>query len=183
MSYTEITLPLPDVPASKLANTAAVAAISSHAYLFMIVMPIKTNRFETLLESHPNRLLVESICRGLRQGFWPYANIDGNTPTMWDNSSQPLSGNSLRFALQQRDLEITADRFSPPFGPDLLPRMYSMPIGVVLKPHTTTFRLVTDHSAGEHALNGFIAKSNVSICLDNLCDFGMTLRAVLARDR
>ena len=61
--------------------------------------------------------------------------------------------------------------------------MYSMLIGIVLKPHTTTFRLVTDHSTGEHALNGFIAKSDTSICLDNLCDFGTTLRAVLARDR
>ena len=79
----EIALPLPDMLASELANTAAVATISSHAHLFTIVMPIKTDHFEALLESHLNRLLVESICRGLRQGFWPYVNVDGNTPTTW----------------------------------------------------------------------------------------------------
>ena len=57
-----------------------------------------------------------------------------------------------------------------------------MPISVVPKPHMTTFWLVTDHSAGEHALNGFIVKSDTSIHLDNLRDFGTTLRAVLTRD-
>jgi len=49
------------------------------------------------------------------------------------------------------------DRFSPVFGPDLLPGMYSMPNGVIPKPHSSDLRLVTDHSAGEHALNNFIA--------------------------
>ena len=57
-----------------------------------------------------------------------------------------------------------------------------MPIGVMPKPHTTMFQLVMDHSAGEHALNGFIAKSDASIRPDNLRDFDTTLRAVLARD-
>ena len=61
--------------------------------------------------------------------------------------------------------------------------MYSMLIGIVPKFHLTTFWLVTDHSAGEHALNSFIAKSDASIHLNNLCDFGTTLRAVLTRDR
>ena len=64
VSYMEITPLFPNMPASELANTAAVVTISSHSHLFMIVRPIKTDRFEALLESHPNRLLVESVCRG-----------------------------------------------------------------------------------------------------------------------
>ena len=101
VSYTEIAPLLPDVPASELANAAAVATITSHVHLFGIVTPIKTDCFEALLESHLNRLLIESICKGLCQGFWLYANVDGNAPTMWDNSSQLLTGNSLMFARQQ----------------------------------------------------------------------------------
>ena len=92
---------MPDVPASELANAAAVVTVSSHAHLFRIVTPIKTDHIEALLELHPNRLLIESVCKGLHQGFWPYANINRNAPTMWDNSSRVLTSNSLRFALQQ----------------------------------------------------------------------------------
>src|SRR5882724_440174 len=53
-----------------------------------------------------------------------------------------------------------ADHFSPASGPDLLPRMYSMPIGVVPKPHSTKFHLVADHSAREFALNNYITKAD-----------------------
>ena len=94
----EIVPPLPNMPASKLANATAVVTITSHVHLFVIVMPIKTDHFEALLESHLNKLLIESVCKGLCQGFWPYVNFDGNTPTTWDNSSQPLTSNSIKFS-------------------------------------------------------------------------------------
>jgi len=58
--------------------------------------------------------------------------------------------------------------------------MYSMPIGVVPKPHSTNLRLVTDHSAGDHALNNFITRADSSIKLDNLQHFGSILRAVIS---
>src|SRR5882724_12988904 len=60
--------------------------------------------------------------------------------------------------------------------------MYSMPIGVIPKPCSTDFHLVMDHSAGEFALNNYIAKSDSSIRLDSLQDFGTALRAVIACD-
>jgi len=58
--------------------------------------------------------------------------------------------------------------------------MYSMPIGVVPKPHSTDFHLVTDHSAGDFTLNNNILKADSSICLDSLQDFEMALRAIIA---
>jgi len=100
----------------------------------------------------------------------------------WDNSSQVIKPDNLEFALRQQDDEVAASRFSSAFGPDLLPGMYSMPIGVVPKPHSTDFRLVTDHSAGEFALNNYITKQDSTICLDSLQDFGVALRAVVACD-
>src|SRR5882724_5620258 len=72
------------------------------------------------------------------------------------------------------------DRFSPSFRPDLLPRMYSMPIGVIPKPHSSDLRLITDHSTGKHAFNNFITRADASIKLDGLQDFCVTLHTVLS---
>ena len=55
-----------------------------------------------------------------------------------------------------------------------------MLIGVVPKPHSSNLCLVTDHSAGNHALNSFIARTDSSIKLDNLQHFGAILRTVIA---
>jgi len=74
------------------------------------------------------------------------------------------------------------EHFSVSFGLDLLPGMYSMPIGVVPKPHSTDFHLVTDHSAGKFALNNYIIKADSTIRLDSLQDFGTNLHAVQAQD-
>jgi len=135
MTFTEIVAPLPNVPNSELLNPVPNSTISSHPHLFKIVMPIKVDRFEQLLQTHPNRPLVESVCRGLREGFWPFATFDDTAPDTWDNSARLLEGPNLDFALRQRDEEIREDRFSGAFGPDLLPGMYSMPIGIIPKPH------------------------------------------------
>ena len=135
---TEIALPLPDVPPLELLNHTALSTLASHPHLFKIVTPINVDCLEKLLESHPNWPLVTSVCKGLREGFWPLANFDQSAPITWDNSACKLQGADLTFALQQRDEEIRLNRFSATFGPDLLLGMYSMPIGVVHKPHSTS---------------------------------------------
>src|SRR5882724_12465359 len=57
--------------------------------------------------------------------------------------------------------------------------MFSMPIGVVPKPHSTNLHLVTDHSAGDHTLNNFITHTDSSIKLDNLQHFSLILHVVI----
>ncbi|KAF8833112.1 hypothetical protein BDN67DRAFT_1017935 [Paxillus ammoniavirescens] len=52
--------------------------------------------------------------------------------------------------------EVALHRFSEPFGPDLLPGMYSIPVHAMPKPHSTKFRLIVDHSAGTYSLNSII---------------------------
>jgi hypothetical protein len=79
------------------------------------------------------------------------------------------------FLREQRDTEIACDRYSPAFGPDLLPGMYSTPVGVVPKPHSGRFR------AGPHAPNSWIARDDSSVRFDNLQDFGSILRNVHKR--
>src|SRR5882724_4311632 len=109
-TYTEIAAPLPDVPPSESRNPIPNLTITTHPHLFKIVTPIKVHRFEQLLSSHPNRPLVGSICCGLREGFWRFAIFDESAPQTWDNSSRPLEGPNLEFALDQRDEEINQDR-------------------------------------------------------------------------
>ena len=72
-------------------------------------------------------------------------------------------------------------RYSHSFGFDLLPGMYSPPIGAVPKPHSTNLRLINDHSTGPHSLNSWIDKSDGHVRLDNLHDLGIILHSVTTR--
>ncbi|KIJ24645.1 hypothetical protein M422DRAFT_194440 [Sphaerobolus stellatus SS14] len=167
---------LPSPPISELSNKTALATISQNPHLFKIVTPINVSRFESLLKSHPNRPYVQSVCRGLREGFWPHASIPPNSPDTFDFSDRPLTEDALTFVREQRNKEILADRFSPSFGPDLLPGMFSSPIGAVPKPNSAGLRLITDQSAGPHSLNSFIPRDAATVRYDNMHDFGKLLR-------
>jgi len=107
-------------------------------------------------------------------------NFDPTALETWDNSACKIEGADLVFALQQRDKEINLGWLSVAFGPDLLPGMYNMLIGVMPKPHSMSSRLITDHSTGKFSLNNFITREDSMIHLDNLQDFGTTLCAVVA---
>ncbi|KAL1698098.1 hypothetical protein EV121DRAFT_172862, partial [Schizophyllum commune] len=165
-------------PENKLQNTVALRTIREHPHLFSIVTPINVQRFAELLVGHPNRALVDSVERSLKEGVWPWADTsDPSLPTTWDNETRPLSDpDDIAFACEQRDREVELGRFSPSFGPDLLPGMFAVPIHVVPKPGTSKKRLVVDHSAGQYPLNAMIPKSRGFVHLDNLNHLGAALR-------
>ncbi|KAL1761846.1 hypothetical protein FB107DRAFT_200060, partial [Schizophyllum commune] len=172
--------PLAEVPLNERQNEVALRTIRDHPHLFDIVTPINVDRFKQLLVGHPNRALVDSVVRSLREGAWPWADTsDPALPTTWDNMTKPLSKpEDVAFARQQCEMEVELRRFSPPFGPALLPGMYGVPIHVVPKPGSSKKRLVVDHSAGAHPLNGMIPKARGFVHLDNLELFGAILRRV-----
>ncbi|KAJ7024415.1 hypothetical protein C8F04DRAFT_895723, partial [Mycena alexandri] len=118
----------------------ALKTLADHADLFRIVSPVDVDVFESLLVEHPNQPFVRSVVVGLREGFWPWANTQpgpGVYPETHDAADFPLKDERERaFVRQQRDEEIALGRFSPSFGRDLLPGMYSMPIHVVPKPES-----------------------------------------------
>jgi len=123
----------------------------------------------------------------LREGFWPWAITEGvERPLVVDNSFRPLTEEShITFTREQRDIEISLNRFSPAFGPDLLPGMTSIPIGVVPKPHSDKLRLVVDQSSGDFSPNSLIPREMVAVPLDSLHDLGASLinaRSVHGRD-
>jgi hypothetical protein len=131
---TETEAPLPRPPASEFANLEAMKTIRQNPHLFPIVCRINVDRFQSLLINHPNQAFVNSICVGLREGFWPWADTRlGIYPLTHDQSSRLLNLDKERdFIREQRDDEIAKGRFSKSFGTELLPGMYSMPIHAVL---------------------------------------------------
>ncbi|KIK36363.1 hypothetical protein CY34DRAFT_94562, partial [Suillus luteus UH-Slu-Lm8-n1] len=178
--WTETAEPLPRPPASEYANVAAVDTINKRPDLFHVSTPINVDRFETILTlaHHPNPSFVRSVCQGLREGFWPWANTQTNLyPTTWDiPSPTPSSVAERDFLRDQIKKEESVGRYSHNFGPNLLPGMYSMPIHAVPK-EGGKFRLVTNHSAGEYSLNSMITKEDIAgVTLDNVQDLGDAIR-------
>src|ERR1700683_2675263 len=89
---TETADPLPPPPSRSELNKSAYTTIDNHLELFKIVTPINVDQFEAYLIDHPNRPYVDSVCRGLRHGFWPWATHDD--PSLWetyDNSHRPIN--------------------------------------------------------------------------------------------
>jgi hypothetical protein len=177
-SITERIPPVPGLPQNELLDVTKLNVIKNYPHLFHITTPIRVNRFHELLASHPNRPLVESVCEGLRVGFWPWA-VTGyysDVPSIVDNARLQKIRNPehLRFMEEQRDEEIRLCRFSCAFS-TLLPGMTTIPLWVVPKPHSDKLRLVVDHSAGEFSPNSFISPDDAGVHLDTLHALGRAL--------
>ncbi|KAG1831830.1 hypothetical protein EV424DRAFT_1534087 [Suillus variegatus] len=71
--WTETATPMPQPPACEFLNHGALDTIQCHPSLFKVSTPIKVDVFEALLADHPNQPFVRSVCIGLREGFWSFA--------------------------------------------------------------------------------------------------------------
>ena len=90
MMAMEMAPQLPCVPDSQLNSPIPNKMIRDHPKLFQIITPINIDKFEHL-ETHPNCPLINSVCQGLWEGFWPYTNIVPNSPDTFDFSEQQLT--------------------------------------------------------------------------------------------
>ncbi|KAI9063515.1 DNA/RNA polymerase, partial [Trametes sanguinea] len=175
-SLSESMNPLPSPPVSELQNESYQSTILSHSHLFRIVTPVKVDALEALLSSHPNRALVDSVCRGFREGFWPFADpISSGFPQSWEEPAVPLDEQAELFATKYAEDEEAAGRYSPPFSGDLCPGMFSMPVHAVPKPHSDKLRFINNHSAGSYSLNSMINKRSVGMRPDNVQDLAHNL--------
>lgn len=71
--WSETARPLPRPPPGEVLNPIAFKTITDHPDLFQVHTPIKVDVFEALLKNHLNRPFVNSVCAGLCDGFWPWA--------------------------------------------------------------------------------------------------------------
>lgn len=113
--------------------------------------------------------------KGLREGFWPFANEEDSFPETWDQGVVPLEGEALKFAEEYAETEEALGRYSTVFGTELLPGMCAMPLHAVPKPNSSDLRLVNNHSAGQYALNNMISRDDVGMRQDNVQDLGQNL--------
>ena len=176
--WSETARPLPRPPPDEVLNPIAFKTITDNADLFQVHTPIKVDVFEALLKNHPNQPFVRSVCAGLRDGFWPWADtLREDLPSTHDESRPtPSDVRQADFIRDQCLKERHKGYFSRSFGTDLLPGMYSMPIHAVPKPNSEDLRLVTDHSAGPFSLNSMIDHSEVTgYPLDNMRHLGEML--------
>ncbi|KAJ3503737.1 hypothetical protein NLJ89_g8304 [Agrocybe chaxingu] len=176
--WTESAIPLPRPPASALNDPTVAKTIRDNPHLFKIVSPINVNVFESYLSNHLNQPFVQSVVTGLREGFWPWADTcKTGYPTTNDCSkASPKDEGKAAFLRNQLKVELEKERFSPSFGKDLLPGMYSMPIFAVPKPDLSDYHLITDQSHGPHSLNSMIHHPSITgYPLDNLKHFGEML--------
>jgi len=171
--------PLPRPPLSVLRNSAASKTIRDHPDLFTIICNINIDAFETLLADHPKPLFVQSVLTGLREGFWPLADIPDSYPVTCDNPiHEPKTERERIFLRTQIDKEAELGRFSHSFGPDLLPGMYAPPIHAVPRQQDDKLRLVVHHSYGQFSLNSMINREDIAgVRLDGLRSFGASLLA------
>ncbi|KAJ8462181.1 hypothetical protein ONZ51_g11064 [Trametes cubensis] len=153
--FTDVSLthvPVPAVPQAVLEDSVVNATLQEHSELFTITTPIHVDRFEALQEDHPNHDFAASVVRALREGLWPYADAKPTTyPDTWDERRPSLMDEaSMVFLLEQRNEEVMLGRYLACFGPDLLPGMYSMPVHIVPKPHSSKLCLVNDLGGEGH---------------------------------
>lgn len=168
--------PLPLAPIDISEAIPAVITILDHPDLFKIVTPIKIDIFQELLKDHPNPPLVASVCRGLREGFWPYA--DHTIPDFmktFDNSHRKIHPEVAEFIRTERDKEVRLERWSKPFGTELFEGMYAAPIGIKAKKATGKKRLIIDQSHEPYSPNSFIPKTRPDIPNDTLANLGAAL--------
>jgi len=160
-------------------NTVATNTIQNHPELFKIICNINIDTFQSLLSDHPRPLFVDSVVFGLRYGFWLFAEVPEHYPATCDNPiREPKTEREHDFLRTQILKEEAAARFSPSFGPHLLPGMYSPPIHAVPRPQDDKLRLVIDHSYGKYSLNSMISREDITgVRLDGLRTFGASLIA------
>ena len=180
-TYSLTTEPLPRPPPSAFTDVA-LKTISENSHLFKITCLIYVDALEQLLTKHPNPLFCQSVLTGLREGFWPWPDKLDEYPETYDSSHRPAKTHEdHEFLINQVLYEQKVGLLSPPFGPNLLPGMYSPPVHTIPKPSSEKLRLVVDQSAGKYSLNSMINPKDIAgVKLDGIKSLGASLRSFRA---
>ena len=112
--WSETVHPLPYPPFKEISNPIALKTITDHPTI-QVRTPIKIEVFQLLLKHHPNPDFINSVCMGLHEGFWPWADtLHDDFPTMHDES-QPMPANQKHatFLHDQCLKECLKGHFSP----------------------------------------------------------------------
>ncbi|KAJ7208694.1 hypothetical protein C8J57DRAFT_1046424, partial [Mycena rebaudengoi] len=172
--YTEHAPPLPSPPEHLLRDPVIRAALNAHRDSIKVECPYNVDRLESMLHDHPNQLFVQSVIKGLREGFWPFH--DGE----WKNELEEFDGNfsseepDLAAIRTYRDKEISGGRWSQPIS-SVMPGMKISPLFVVWQgDEVVKPRIITDQTAS--GLNAGIAREDAKVRYDDMHSFGHAMR-------
>ncbi|XP_072043013.1 uncharacterized protein [Amphiura filiformis] len=168
-SYTTARLPTTPVGAKKRA-TEEVLTSSKLSTTFPLLhqstiqqlcpsTPIQVDSFEHMLQSHPDQILVNNVCDGLRNGVdigFRGLRTALRTPNMRSAFDNP---EVIRATIQK---ELESGWSVGPFDSPPLPDFVVNSIGVVPK-KSGTFRMITDLSRPEEGVNHAICKDDYSL--------------------
>ena len=103
--------PLPGPPQSEMENPIVAATIHNIPDLFALVKIHQREPFESLLNDHPNQPFVNSVLKGLWEGFWPCAdNQSGSYPQTHEYPSRKPKDEAERLFIKSRNIR---EPFSP----------------------------------------------------------------------
>lgn len=101
--------------------------------------------FEYLLKDHPNKAFVESVVKGLKQGFWPMSELPSEKTIVVANHK--ICKEQPHLLEAARDEEVEAGRYLKGFY-TLLPGMKISPLLLVSKKGSEKKQVCTDISFG-----------------------------------
>ncbi|KAF8218766.1 hypothetical protein L208DRAFT_1469623 [Tricholoma matsutake] len=175
--YTESAPPLPSPPQRLLDDPAIQTSLQSLGDYIKVETPFNVDKLELLLVSHPNRPFVQSVMKGLREGFWPFdegewkIELEEVAPNY---VSDPEDAEAIHAF---RDHEVAAGRWSDPLAStELLPGMKISPMFVVWQNNKP--RVITDHS--RLGINEGIPRADAKVKYDDMRTFGQTLHDACA---
>ncbi|RDB21877.1 hypothetical protein Hypma_010992 [Hypsizygus marmoreus] len=175
--YTETAPPLPSPPLHLLHDPILQSSLTSLRDAVKVETPFDVDKLESMLHDHPNQPFVESVVRGLRDGFWPFDEGE------WKVELEEFVGNysteepDLDAIHAFRDKEEAAGRWSGPLADsELLPGMKISPMFVIWQNNKA--RVITDHSGS--GINDGIPKADAHVKYDDMHPFGQTLHDVRA---
>jgi hypothetical protein len=170
--YTESAPPLPSPPQSLLDDPILSDTIKSLGNAIKVETPFDVDKFESFLVDHPNRPFVNSVMKGLREGFWPFDESEWKIELEEITENYKMDDTDLKALREFRDRELAAGRWSSALlDTELLPGMKVSPMFVIWQ-HGKP-RVVTDHSAS--GLNEGIPREEAHVKYDDMRSFGQTL--------
>jgi hypothetical protein len=166
--------PLPDPPCHLVNDPKIQAALRDYKKHIKVETPFDVDKLEAMLHTHPNRPFVDSVIKGLREGFWPLDEGEWKVELEEVPENYASEGVDLDAINAFRDRECAAGRWSEEVS-HLLPGAKVSPLFVVWQNEKP--RVVNDHAAS--GLNSGIPREEAKVRYDDMHSFGQSMNNAL----
>lgn len=140
--YTETAPPLPQPPDHLVNDPTIQAAFATNKEHICVETPFDVDKLESLLHDHPNPAFVNSVLKGLCEGFWPLDGGEWKVELEEVVDNYPMDEQDAEALHAFRNREQAAGRWSSELS-GLLPGMKILLMFMVWQ-HKKP-RIVTDH--------------------------------------